>query len=198
MYAGTSDARQGVETSPSPPPTTRAELLAQLRSGGTAGASRCREAGGADANRCRDGLHGLYSAAAWDHSAASGISVASERGVQTTAAANGCLRVDAAGAGIDAAEGATGGDTAAEARAPNTVPSSVTAVVGAEFVQVRFDASAAVPARRRIVGKQRVGTAVAQPGEGCSVAQGLETVSLRAGVPPTTERRHRLTGRPPD
>ncbi len=102
------------------------------------------------------------------------------------------------GGGNDATEGRADGGTAAEVTAPNAVPIAVTAVVGAECLEVILDTSTAVPVRRRIVGKQRASVSNAQSGEGCAPARALETAPLRAREPPDTGRRHCLTGGPPD
>ncbi len=178
-------------------PTTRAELLAQLRNSGNGHGMHGAEEDVGRASSRRGGVHDLYSATARDPSAVSGIHVAAYRDGHAVDAAHGCATVEPAGVGYEAAPGVASGDTAAEVTMPNTVPSAFAAVLGSQRSEVVRDTSAAVSARRRIVGKQRIDAQRLQLGDGCVTTGDLETAPQRARVPLDPGRRHCLTGRPP-
>ncbi len=100
--------------------------------------------------------------------------------------------------GEGASGGATVGITATEVTTPNTVPSCATAVVGARCSEVKKVTSAAVPVRRRIVGKRRDPHPPVQPADVCTSTETLEESLRDDRVPLAPGRCRGLSGRPPE
>ncbi len=150
--------------------------------------------------RCMDNMHEEFvcagSAVAGDPGTTSGRAAGGQR---DDVADVGCARVelDSRGAEGSAGGGATDGSTAAELASHNTVPSHVTAVVGAPCGIGMMVSSEAVPARRRIVGKRRVQTP-APPSVAAAEVAAPEISLRKEGEPPAECRRYGLSGRPPD
>ncbi len=235
-----------------PPPSTRAELVARLRTSrgfspamgacasrgsdaartdgkpdtvdtqdvGDAGGQNVAEDSGAaqgigrhqgrDAPRqppqrrakrgCIDNLHDEFVCA----KSARGVKGDDGRGLdgeerRGNAASSSCSGVSHdSGRGDDGATGGlTSGATAAEVTTPNAVPSFVAAVVGAQRSEVFEVTSAAVPVRRRIVGKRRDPLHV-QLGNDCNDVDALGTALREVREPLEPGRCCGLTGRPPE
>ncbi len=205
-----------------PPLRSRAELVARLRHGHSA-ASGSRSH--ADASGAAAAPHGpaaatvdsppMYSAATDARTAASGIREAlSTEDAASRATARSCTarhgpanqpvtKYSAAAAATAAAcDGPQNSSQDFTSHGdPHTVPRSVPAVVGECGRSRTYTVDAAVSStRRRLRGKQTPRGAAAATRAECSTAASPSTVAAQPAQPADSsdQRRHALTGRPPD